>query len=93
MADNVRAHAVISGRVQGVAFRIETQWAAERIGVQGWVRNRWDGTVEALFEGEKARVEEMLAWCRRGPELARVEAVDLSWEDYRGEFTDFSIVH
>ena len=93
MADNVRAHAVISGRVQGVAFRIETQWAAERIGVQGWVRNRWDGTVEALFEGERARVEEMLAWCRRGPELARVEAVDLRWEDYRGEFTDFSIVH
>jgi acylphosphatase len=49
--------------------------------------------VEALFEGERARVEEMLAWCRRGPELARVEAVDLRWEDYRGEFTDFSIVH
>jgi acylphosphatase len=79
--------------VQGVAFRIETQWAAERIGVRGWVRNRWDGTVEALFEGERARVEEMLAWCRLGPELARVEAVDLRWEDYRGEFTDFSIVH
>jgi acylphosphatase len=93
MADNVRAHAVISGRVQGVAFRIETLWAAERIGVRGWVRNRRDGTVEALFEGERARVEEMVAWCRRGPELARVEAVDLRWEDYRGEFTKFSIVH
>ena len=93
MVENARAHAVISGRVQGVAFRIETQWAAERIGVRGWVRNRWDGTVEALFEGERARVEEMIAWCRRGPELARVEAVDLRWEDYRGEFTDFSIVH
>jgi len=93
MADNVRAHAVISGRVQGVAFRIETHWAAERIGVRGWVRNRRDGTVEALFEGERARVEEMVAWCRRGPELARVEAVDLRWEDYRGEFAKFSIVH
>ena len=93
MVDNVRAHAVISGRVQGVAFRLETQWAAERIGVRGWVRNRRDGTVEALFEGERARVEKMLAWCRRGPELARVEAVDLQWEDYHGEFTRFSIVH
>jgi acylphosphatase len=93
MVENARAHAGRSGRVQGVAFRIETPWAAERIGVRGWVRNRWDGTVEALFEGERARVEEMLAWCRRGPELARVEAVDLRWEDYRGEFTDFSIVH
>ena len=93
MADNVRARAVISGRVQGVAFRIETQWTAGRIGVRGWVRNRWDGTVEALFEGERARVEEMLVWCRRGPELARVEGVDVCWEDYRGEFAKFSIAH
>jgi acylphosphatase len=93
MVDYVRACAVISGRVQGVAFRIETQWAAERMGVHGWVRNRRDGTVEALFEGERARVEEMVDWCRRGPELARVETVDLRWEDYRGEFTRFSIVH
>jgi acylphosphatase len=63
------------------------------MGVHGWVRNRRDGTVEALFEGERARVEEMVDWCRRGPELARVETVDLRWEDYRGEFTRFSIVH
>lgn len=92
MVENVRACAVISGRVQGVAFRFETQRAAERIGVHGWVRNRPDGTVEARFEGERARVEEMLAWCRRGPALARVTAVDVKWEDYRGEFTEFRIV-
>jgi acylphosphatase len=93
MAENVRARAVISGRVQGVAFRFETQWTAERIGVRGWVRNRPDGTVQALFEGERARVEEMLAWCRRGPALARVAAVDVTWEDYRGEFKEFIILH
>jgi acylphosphatase len=93
MAENARVRAVISGRVQGVAFRIETLWAAERIGVRGWVRNRRDGTVEALFEGERPRVEEMLGWCRRGPALARVTAVEVTWEDYRGEFAKFSVVH
>jgi acylphosphatase len=58
MDENVRARAVISGRVQGVAFRFETQYAAERIGVRGWVRNRPDGTVQALFEerGDEEKV-------------------------------------
>lgn len=91
MTENVRARAVIRGRVQGVAFRFETQWAAERIGVRGWVRNRPDGTVEAVFEGERVRVEEMLAWCRRGPALARVAAVDVQWEDCRGDLAEFRI--
>ena len=93
MAENVRARVVISGRVQGVAYRFETRWAAERIGVRGWVRNRPDGTVQALFEGERERVEEMLGWCRRGPALARVTAVDVEWEDYRGDLAEFRILH
>jgi acylphosphatase len=92
MGENVRARVVIGGRVQGVAYRFETQYAAERIGVNGWVRNRPDGTVQALFEGERARVEEMIAWCRRGPALARVTAVDVSWEDYCGDLSDFRIL-
>jgi acylphosphatase len=92
MVENVRARAVIRGRVQGVAYRIETQWAAERIGVRGWVRNRADGSVEAVFEGERPNVEAMLAWCRRGPAPARVTAVDVSWEDYSGEVAGFRIV-
>ncbi len=92
MGENVRARVVIDGRVQGVAYRFETQYAAERIGVNGWVRNRPDGTVQALFEGERARVEEMIAWCRRGPALARVTAVDVSWEDYCGDLSDFRIL-
>lgn len=92
MAEYVRARVVISGRVQGVAFRFETQSAAERIGVRGWVRNRPDGTVQALFEGERERVEEMLAWCRRGPALARVTAVDVTWEDTGGDLTEFRIL-
>jgi acylphosphatase len=72
---------------------METQWAAERIGVRGWVRNRRDGTVEATLEGDKPRVEEMLQWCRRGPALARVDAVDIRWENFAGEFPGFRIVH
>ena len=55
MGENVRAHVIISGRVQGVAFRADTRWAAQRIGVFGWVRNRRDGSVEAVIEGEKPR--------------------------------------
>jgi acylphosphatase len=91
MAENVRAHVIISGRVQGVAFRADTRWTAQSIGVVGWVRNRRDGTVEAVIEGEKPRVEDMLAWCRRGPALARVDDMKLEWETYTGEFTQFQI--
>ncbi|MCU0561533.1 MAG: acylphosphatase [Desulfobacterales bacterium] len=92
MAENVRAHVVVSGRVQGVGFRYDAQWAAQGIGVSGWVRNRRDGTVEAVIEGEKQRVERMLAWCRRGPALARVERVDLTWAAHTGEFAAFAIL-
>jgi len=67
---------VVRGRVQGVGFRYAMVEAAARHGVAGWVRNRRDGTVEALVQGEPAAVEAVVAWCRRGPPAARVEAVD-----------------
>ena len=67
---------VVRGRVQGVGFRYAMVEAATRHRVAGWVRNRRDGTVEALVQGEPAAVEAVLAWCRRGPPAARVEAVD-----------------
>ena len=91
MAENVRAHVIINGRVQGVAFRADTRWTAQQIGVSGWVRNRRDGSVEAVIEGQKERVEKMLAWCRRGPALARVDEMTLEWEPYTGEFEQFII--
>jgi acylphosphatase len=91
MSANVRAHVLVSGRVQGVAFRYETQRAAERIGVRGWVRNLADGRVEAVFEGLPAAVEEMIAWCRRGPGLARVTAVEVQHAPATGEFERFTI--
>ena len=86
-----RAHVYVSGRVQGVFFRSETQDEALRHGLTGWVQNLPDGRVEAVFEGEKENVERLVEFCRRGPPGARVTKVDVTWEDYTGEFRSFSI--
>ncbi|MEE9496158.1 MAG: acylphosphatase [Desulfobacterales bacterium] len=91
MEAKTRAHAIISGRVQGVFFRMETQRAADRCGVCGWVRNLKDGTVEAVFEGDQDRVDAILDWCRQGPPHANVADVNVSWNDYTGEFKGFDI--
>lgn len=66
----------VTGRVQGVAFRAATQAEAARLGVTGWVRNEPDGSVTGHFEGDPAAVQALVDWCRRGPALARVTAVD-----------------
>jgi acylphosphatase len=86
-----RFHAFISGRVQGVAFRYFAQEIASTLEVTGWVRNLYDGRVEVVAEGEKDRLEQFLAQLKRGPRLARVEEVEVNWEDFRDEFYDFSI--
>ena len=66
----------ISGRVQGVSFRAWTQEQAEVRGLRGWVRNLPDGSVEAVFAGPAGTVDEMLALCRAGPAVARVDSVE-----------------
>ncbi len=76
----MRRHLVVHGRVQGVWFRGSTQAEALRQGVDGWVRNRRDGSVEVVFEGDQEAVERMMAWCRSGPRFARVDAVDVEEE-------------
>lgn len=93
MDDKVRAHAIISGRVQGVFFRMETMRAAQRFGVFGWVRNLRDGTVEAVFEGKKSQVDAILNWCKQGPANAHVTDVKEEIEPYSGdgEFSEFKI--
>ena len=68
-------HVSVAGRVQGVGFRDSLRAQALRLGVRGWVRNRRDGSVEAVFQGEAAAVDALLAWTRRGPPAARVDAV------------------
>lgn len=91
MEANARAHALIAGRVQGVAFRWETLQAAERHQVTGWVRNLPDRRVEAVFEGPRPQVNAVLDWCRQGPAISRVDTVDIQWEAFKGEFEGFSI--
>ena len=86
-----RVHVYISGRVQGVFFRAETQRAANSFHLTGWVRNMSDGRVEAVFEGEDANVDKMLDWCYIGPPAARVEDVLSKEESYRGECLEFMI--
>ena len=81
--DIVRAHVIVCGRVQGVFFRYETRQVADSLDLYGWVKNNYDGTVEAVFEGERSRVERALEWCKRGPHHAVVEKVDIEWEELR----------
>lgn len=91
MTEMVRAHILISGRVQGVFFRSTMKEVADELGLKGWVRNLPDGRVEAVVEGPKDKVEELIRWCRRGPPLARVKEVAVRWQEYKGEFKDFRI--
>jgi acylphosphatase len=80
-----RVRVVVSGRVQGVFFRASCADEAARLGVAGWIRNGPGGRVEAAFEGADAAVDEIVAWCRRGPPTARVDGVEVSEETPAGE--------
>lgn len=92
MADVARARLFVSGRVQGVGFRYSTVGAARTIGgLSGWVRNLDDGRVEVLVEGPRDAVEQLTAWCRRGPPSARVDALEQAWEAADGGLPPFEI--
>jgi len=87
------AHLVIHGNVQGVFFRAYLRDRAERSKITGWVKNCFDGTVEALLEGEEELVQQIVDWARTGPSEAEVKKVDVNWEKPKGEFKNFSIVY
>lgn len=80
----IRARALISGRVQGVNYRSSTVRAARKLGLRGWVRNLPDGGVEAVFEGQRESVERILQWCQEGPPSARVEGVAVEMAEPEG---------
>jgi acylphosphatase len=84
-------HVFITGRVQGVGYRYSTLYQAQNLGITGWVRNTYDGKVEAFFEGDEKAVDEMLKWCQSGPSMAFVSNIDMQRRTYTGEFKDFSI--
>ncbi len=83
----VTRHLAIAGLVQGVWYRESMREAAESLGVTGWVRNRPDGSVEAMVQGQERQVELLIEWCRRGPPLARVQGVEV--EEGEGDFDRF----
>jgi acylphosphatase len=79
-----RVRLVVSGRVQGVWYRGSMEREALRLGVTGWVKNRSDGTVEAVAEGGADAIDELVAWCRKGPPSARVDRVEVHEEAAQG---------
>jgi len=83
--ERVRRRVLVAGRVQGVWFRESCRDQAQAAGVAGWVRNLADGRVEVVLEGPPNAVDEVLAWCRRGPRRARVDGVDVVDEAPVGE--------
>lgn len=83
----------VVGRVQGVYFRASTRDQARRLGLRGWVRNRDDGAVELLAEGAEAALGQLLAWVRRGPPGAQVEAVEAQWAAATDEDAGFEVRH
>jgi acylphosphatase len=87
----IRVHVLISGEVQGVFFRQETKRRADNLDVKGWVRNRDDGSVEAVFEGEAQDAQSLIEFCRRGPPRAIITDVNVERENYVGEFNVFKI--
>jgi acylphosphatase len=82
----------VSGRVQGVFFRSETQHIANKYNVSGWIRNLSDGSVEAVFEGHDADVDYLIKFMHRGPQSAAVTQTEVRVEPYKGEFKDFRIL-
>jgi acylphosphatase len=86
-----RLHAVVEGRVQGVGFRAFVLERALKLGLTGWVRNRWDGTVEVLAEGQKPDLEKLITNLNRGPHAYTTSNVHSEWLPATGEFTRFQV--
>lgn len=89
--EEVRAHLIISGLVQGVFYRASARSVASKLGIKGWVKNRYDGSVEAIAEGTREKVQKFIDWCYQGPPGALVTNIQLEWANATGEFKDFSI--
>ncbi len=86
-----RLHIVIEGIVQGVFFRASTREESCKLGLTGWVKNCSDGRVEAVFEGDIDKIEQIVEWCKKGPPGAVVRNVETVWEQATGEYNSFSI--
>jgi len=90
MSDTAAFRTKVCGRVQGVYYRAFTRQHAVRLGINGYVRNLRDGSVEVYAEGDRKQLEALLRVLKEGPPAARVDSVDTTWQDYTGEYRDFS---
>jgi acylphosphatase len=90
-SERARVHLLVSGRVQGVFFRRAVADKARALDITGWARNLNDGSVEIVGEGERHNLELLVAWAHHGPPHARVDAVQVKWESFAGEFARFQV--
>jgi len=88
----VRAHIFIYGEVQGVFFRRSARAKADELDVVGLIRNRKDGSVEAIAQGSKSKVNVFIKWCKKGPPFAKVEKVEVEWKKNLEDFDEFEVV-
>ena len=88
----MRAHVLISGRVQGVGFRNYLRSKARKLNVYGWVTNAQNGWVEAEFEGQKDKIDQMIKYSKHGPFLAKVSSVKIEWKKEDGKYTSFEVI-
>jgi acylphosphatase len=86
-----RAHVIVQGRVQGVYYRASARDHARRLNLTGWARNCPDGSVELVVEGERRQIEQLIAWCHKGPPAAVVTQVEVEWQTATGEFEGFFV--
>lgn len=89
----IRVHILINGRVQGVFFRKFTRDHATRLGLTGWTKNLPDGRMEVVAEGDKKKLIELIKLIKKGPPLARIEKIEISWGKAKGGFDGFKITH
>jgi acylphosphatase len=90
-SEQLRLHAIVKGRVQGVGFRAFVVENGIAFGATGWARNRWDGSVEVVAEGDRKTLENLLAALQRGPRISNVTQVDQEWSPASGEFRSFHV--
>lgn len=90
-SETIRARVKIAGRVQGVYFRASACQEAQSLGVSGWVRNCSDGSVELVAEGRREKLDQLIAWCQRGPAGSRVAEVTVRWQEPEHGFRGFVI--
>jgi acylphosphatase len=92
MSEKAAINLMINGRVQGVFFRLKTKEEADKLGLTGWVKNNGDGSVEGVAEGDKDKLEQLIDWCKKGPQHAKVDSVTVNWQPFIGGFKSFEII-